>query len=224
MTYRAAPDLVIGELGRSIINNGCYNKMTLPYQWNPMPYKIDIVCPKCQKDSKFEFAELVTIQKRKDIEFFKKSKHFEYVTYVDSCGHKKHGAIFFFKIHGTTTESIEELPEGFDKRNWDHSRDWSMGHNWELGSVYCSNCQHIAKHELQWPNEAFYKIEYKSQILWAPDLKTMVALKDYIESEERDTNKHGCKCFLMKIPEIFLARKARNEIVKKINKKLKINK
>ena len=51
--------------------------MTGNYVWNPMPHIVDVRCPECGGYAEFEFAEMVRIKLKKDVEFFKKSKLFE---------------------------------------------------------------------------------------------------------------------------------------------------
>jgi len=150
--------------------------MTLPYEWNPVPHVIDIVCTNCNKEATFEFAELVKIKEKKDIDFFKKSKKFEYMKCVDSCGHVWHGAMYYYKLNGSSTQTIVDLPEGYNNSDWNHSQYAYRSHGIDQGTIFCPNCSHIAKHILTWPNNLYFKIEYKSQFLWAYNRVTAAAV------------------------------------------------
>jgi hypothetical protein len=87
--------------------------MTAPYEWNPMPHTLDVKCSRCEQRAYFEFAELVRIKEKKDVQFFKDSDQFEYLLCQDSCGHRWHGALFFPGLHGRTVNTIRELPDGY---------------------------------------------------------------------------------------------------------------
>ncbi len=64
--------------------------MTSAYEWNPMPHKVDVHCPCCKEHALFEFAEIVKISLKRDVEFFQDSDLFEYQLFKDSCGHNCH--------------------------------------------------------------------------------------------------------------------------------------
>jgi len=83
------------------------------------------------------------------------------------------------------------------------------------------------KHNLKWPEEAYFQINYKGQVLWAFDRKYALKLLSYIESKERKKRIVGYSgkpwntiisqdWFLRHIPEHFQTAKARPEIVKKL--------
>ena len=55
--------------------------MTGTYDWNPMPHRVDVTCPECGALATFEFAEVVKIRLKRDVEFFQKSKLFDYRFY-----------------------------------------------------------------------------------------------------------------------------------------------
>ena len=82
----------------------------------------------------------------------------------------------------------------------------------------CAKCGLNCKHELDWPGDAFFQIEYRNNILWAFDRDTAIVLLKYIASEDRDRHRYGHRMlFLMKVPSMFLSKKARETVVKKLS-------
>lgn len=198
--------------------------MTAPYEWNPMPHTLDIRCSRCKQRAYFEFAELVRIREKKDVQFFKDSDQFEYLLCQDSCGHKWHCALFFPGLHGRTVNMIRELPDGYSPSDWAHSKYLYRSSNidiGDIGSIDCDQCGQRQIHQLKWPQDAYYQIEYKGQILWAFNRETATELKEYILSKERDMAKFKWQAFLLHVPTIFLKQNARDEIVKRLEKLLR---
>ena len=195
--------------------------MTAPYEWNPMPHTLDVKCSRCEQRAYFEFAEIVRIKEKKDAQFFKDSDQFEYLLCQDSCGHKWHGAMFFPGLHGRTVNTIRELPDGYVPSDWAHSQYLYRSSNLDVGSVDCDQCGLRQLHQLKWPQDAYYQIEYKGQILWAFHRETANELKEYILSKDRDRTKFQWHSFLLHVPMIFLKQNAREEIVKKLEKLLR---
>jgi hypothetical protein len=195
--------------------------MTAPYEWYPLPHTLDVRCSRCEQRAYFEFAELVRIKEKKDVQFFKESDQFEYLLCQDSCGHKWHGALFFPGLHGRTIDTIRNLPAGYAPSDWAHSRYLSNRSDLPLGSIDCEQCGLRQSHHLKWPQDAYYQIEYKRQILWAFHRETAIELKEYILSKDRDRAKFQWQYFLLHIPTIFLQHNARDEIVKKLEKLLR---
>lgn len=197
--------------------------MTGTYDWNPMPHKLDIKCPVCGSHSVFEFAEVVKIELRKDVPFFKQSDIFEYSMFTDSCGHKWHGAVFFANLHGGSTDAITSLPAGYSPERWAHSKYLMTSHSFstgDLGAFCCSHCQTRKTYVLKWPEDAYYSISYKGNVLWAFDRESAVELRDYIASNERKTEMFKWAKFLLHVPTVFKKQNARDNIVKQINKVL----
>ena len=194
--------------------------MTERYDWNPMPHKVDIKCPSCGEYAEFEFAEVVKISLKKDVPFFEESDLFDYHMFEDSCGHKWHGAIYYANLHGGTTTAIRNLPEGYTPEDWNHSKYLYRSHGTDLGAFTCSHCHTRKKYVLNWPNDAFYSISHKKEVLWAFNRESSVELRDYIESKERKTENFKWANFLLHIPTSFKKQNARDTIVKQINKLL----
>jgi len=194
--------------------------MTELYDWNSMPHRVEIKCPSCSDRAMFEFAEVVRIELKKDIEFFEKSSLFDYQAFMDSCGHKWHGAIYYAGLHGGSVDAIGKLPESYKKENWCHSKYLYRSHGLDIGSVNCSHCHLRRKHQLNWPEEAYYSIEYKGNQLWAFNRESACDLRDYIESNHRKYGEYKWGGFLLHVPTVFKKQGAREHVVKQLGRLL----
>jgi hypothetical protein len=193
--------------------------VTGTYEWNPMPHKVDVRCSNCRGLAIFEFAEVVKINLKKDVPFFQDSTLFEYHLLSDSCGHKWHGAFFFSGLHGSV-QSITKLPDGYSPENWNHSKYLTRSYGFDLGSVSCQTCCTNQMHALDWPNEAYYSIEYKNSQLWAFNRESANDLYSFIIGSERKVSDFTWRGFLLHIPTVFKTKKAREPVAKKLNKLL----
>ena len=188
-----------------------------------MPPILNVRCPSCSKCAEFEHVTVQTIQKNVDVDFFKKSKFFEFQDADGVPGY----AIYYPRL-GFNLERLKKLPDNYDKKLWQHSKYWR---HWltDMGVLQCNHCSYRRKHNLRWPEDAYFKVSYKGDWLWAFDRDTAELLLNYIESYERNktisgyiqakTHKVEIKShhsFLLKIPEKFQARKAREPIIKKL--------
>lgn len=194
--------------------------MTGLYEWNPMPYKVAIKCPRCGSYALFEFAEIVQIKLKKDIEHFQLSDQFDYHFFQDRSGQRWHAAVFYPGLHGGSTKSISSLPEGYAPELWNHSRYLTEHHDIPWGSFICTSCNKQSKHVLQWPEDAFYLVSHKGQSLWAFDRESAVELRDFIQSTSRNENDFRWERFLRHVPTVFKHQKNRDRIVKQIDKLL----
>lgn len=197
--------------------------MTELYSWNPMSHIVNVECEACKKEANFEFAECVLIKLRKDVPYFQKSKTFEYNFIQNSDGQNRHFAFYYHGSGVAALDSISDLPEGYYSSQWSHSQYLVRSHGFDVGAVYCPSCRRAKKHTLDWPTDAYYKIEYRGDLLWAFNKESALALRDYIESDARKKSGRKWGGFLMKIPAQFQVKKARPTIVKKLNKKLGIS-
>ena len=91
------------------------------------------------------------------------------------------------------------------------------------GQVRCTACSHVAAHTLAWPDQAWFQVEYKGQVLWAKDQAMMIEIRRFIAAGA-DRNAIGKTSewwrYLLRIPSIFLSARARDPILKKIDKHL----
>ena len=98
--------------------------MTGLYEWNPIPHRVTVKCPKCQGPAEFDFAEVQRIHLRRDIPHFQAHKAFEYKQFSDSCGQVWHAAVFYPGLHGPMPTSLHNPPEGYPAEAWSHPRYW----------------------------------------------------------------------------------------------------
>jgi len=186
-----------------------------------------IRCPSCSGAAKFAFATYQIFQK-KDYSYFSKSKNFEVFKGQHSHGSYYQAALYYPGL-GNSLENVTDLPDGYEANMWRHPY-WYVTLPKELentGAIRCSSCLIQKKHNLKWPEEAYFQINYKGQVLWAFDRKYALKLLSYIESKERKKRIVGYSgkpwnaiisqdWFLRHIPEHFQTAKARPEIVKKL--------
>ncbi len=185
-----------------------------------MPHRVDVRCPKCGLCALFEFAEVVKIDLKKDIEFFQNSSLFDYYKFSDTCGHRWHAALYYPGLHGGVG-AIGALPDGYKPEDWAHSKYMYRSHGLDIGSLYCQSCHLRTKHELSWPKEAFFSIQHKGKHLWAFNRESAVQLRDYIASNSRDVDNFKWQCFLLHIPSEFKQKKAREGVIKKLDRLIK---
>lgn len=194
--------------------------MTGPYEWNPMPHRVDVTCPTCRTGAEFEFAEVVRIKLKADVEFFRTCSSFEYQQFQDSCGHYWHGAVFFEGLHGSPHKAIHELPPGYSAEDWQHSKYLRSSRSCGLGSVRCAQCGLRGTHRLDWPNNAYYSIAYRGQVLWAFHRESALELQHYLLSTKRDVSQYRWASFLLHVPTIFKTHKARAAVAKQLQRLL----
>ena len=194
--------------------------MTCSYNWNPMPHVVEIRCPECGSAAVFEFAEVVRITLKKDVDFFKNNKLFEYRFLRDSNGSNWHAAFYFPRLHGQSTRVLRDLPAGYSFADWNHSEYLYPSHGCDWGGVECLECGLRRKHALVWPDEALYQVEFRRNTLWAFDRESALDIRDFIASSERNRAAFKWSSLLLHIPKEFLAAKARDEIVKRLNRLL----
>jgi len=194
--------------------------MTGAYDWNPMPHRVSISCPNCGSLAEYEFAEVVRIKLAADVEYFQKSDVFEYQLFEDSNGSRWHGAVFYHGLRGRSSAAISDLPEGYRVEDWDHSPYLYRTHGIDVGAVVCGSCGYRKKHRLSWPDEAFFQVDYKGEVLWAFDRESATELLDHIRSEDRNRERAKWRAFLRHVPSHFLKKKARDDVSKKLRKLL----
>ncbi len=185
-----------------------------------MPHHLDVVCPACQQRAAFEFAETVRIRLKSEVEFFRKSSLFEYQEFQDSCGHFWHGAVYLQGLHGNPRQALQELPPGYSAEDWEHPRCFRSRYGWPLGSIRCGSCHARGRHMLDWPKDAYFSIAHRGQVLWAFHRESAVELLQYLQSSERNTSGYRWDFFLLHVPSVFKARKAREAVVRQLGKRL----
>jgi hypothetical protein len=186
--------------------------MTGTYDWNPMPHRVDIKCPRCGLCAEFEFAQVHRIERKADVAFFEKSPLFEYRRFQDSCGHHWHGAVYHAGLHGDPLTALGTLPPGYAPGDWRHPEHAWRSHGLDIGSVRCAHCHFRGTHTLAWPGEAFYSVSHRQQVLWAFHRESARDLHDYLLSRERDISRYRWASLLLHIPTAFKTQKARDAV------------
>ena len=194
--------------------------MTGTYEWNPTPHRVDVTCPTCRCRAEFEFAEIVRITLKTDVEFFQVSDLFEYQQFQDSCGHFWHGALYFEGLHGSPRKAVHELPLGYSPEDWEHKRYLRSSHGLGVGSIRCEHCEMRGKYKLNWPDDAYYSIAYRNQVLWAFHRESALELQHYLLSTKRDVSPYRWASFLLHVPTVFKTHKAREAVGKQLQRLL----
>ncbi len=192
--------------------------MTESYEWNPMPHCLAVVCPDCGSEAKFELAEIRRINLRKDVEYFKKSKDFEFARTTDYGGGFCNVAIYFHGLKQSALSALQDLPEGYEPGDWEHSPYLYRTPGHDLGTIVCNSCHMRRKHVLNWPDDAYFKIDHKNGVLWAFDREYASELLRYIRSEDRDRGKFRHRASLMKVPTKFLTAKVRESVARALDR------
>lgn len=186
-----------------------------------MPHVLDVSCTDCGGHAQFEFAEASIIHLRKDIAYFRNSREFDYLKAQDNAGSFHHIALYFHGLGRRDLAAIDDLPDGYSPDDWQHSRYLMRSHDSSTGAISCAACGLSSRHDLDWPNDAFFQIEYRNGILWAFNRDSANELLAYIGSEDRSRDNFTYRHFLMKIPAAFLISKAREAVVKKLKTALR---
>lgn len=87
------------------------------------------------------------------------------------------------------------------------------------GRLSCLACGLNRTHEVDWPREAFFQLEYRGETLWAFDRAMMIEILAYLgagadRDKVRQASVHAAR--LMRLPKGVLAAKAREALVGKI--------
>lgn len=189
--------------------------MTGIYEYWSLPEKLEIKCPCCcVGKANFEFARIAKITLKKGVEYFQQHADFEYERFQDSCGAYWHAA-FYYPNLSIPIEQIQDLPKGYDAKVW-HARYSRLSH----GGVVCESCNCQQKHHLNWPNDAYYTVMYKQQVLWAFHREAALDLYHYLNENLRDHKNYRHSFFLLHIPTIFKQKKARLHVTQQLKKLL----
>ena len=181
-----------------------------------MPHRLAITCPDCKAEAAFEFAEYVRIKTKADLKWFEASDTFDCLKVRNSDGQFVHVAAYYHKLKSNSMPSVEDLPPGYDISNWNLRKYRFSSSHGRDGTIVCERCGIRRKHTLNWPEEAFFQIDYKGNVLWAFDRQSTAELIDYIGSSHRKADQYSYWPFLMKIPSIFLSSHARQTVIARL--------
>nr|WP_312972730.1 hypothetical protein [Pseudomonas sp.] len=194
--------------------------MTGLYEWNPMPYQLAIRCPRCSREASFEFAEARLIRRKLEVPLFQAHSAFEYQLRPSRDGHFQHMAVYFQGLHGDPRQALHDLPEGYQAADWSHSRYLRQQYGHTLGALVCDPCGLRSRHQLDWPGEAYYAVDYKNHLLWAYHRESALELRDYLLSIDRKLRDYRWAAMLLHVPGVFKTRKARAPLTQRLSRLL----
>lgn len=189
--------------------------MTRPYDWNPMPHVLAVICPDCSGEARFEFAEGRTVDKAHR-PWFRRSRSFDLQKVQWHGGQRYVFAIHYAGLKGPALDVIEDFPPGHSADDFRHSPHFLRSVTGRDGTLVCTSCHARRKHRLNWPCDAWFQIEYRGRVLWAFDRDMAVRLLAHIEGKLRA--RPGWQ--LLKVPSHFRTAKARSEVAKRLRSRL----
>lgn len=178
------------------------------------------MCPSCGGRARFAFALTALIRSKGARDWFASQVGFEILKVGDGTGQVQYQALYTPGLHGDQLAHIDDWPEGQSAEDFAPPDGPYRRRGGKRGVVICGSCGVRRRAVLNWPDEAFYKVEHLGQCLWAFNRDHLQSMRDYIASEDRDRSRHAYPLALMKIPSVFLTAKARAPMVKKIDKAL----
>lgn len=194
--------------------------MTEPYERNPMAAVLDVVCPSCGAQARFQFALSAVIHGTAARDWFASQKGFEIHKVGDGAGQVQVQALYYPGLHGDRLTQIADWPDGHSAQAFNAPQGPYRTRGPNIGVVVCGTCDARRKHQLRWPGDAFFTVDHLGHTLWAFNRDHLQSMRDYLASEDRDRSKHAYPLALMKIPGVFLTAKARDALVKKLDKLL----
>jgi hypothetical protein len=140
-------------------------------------------------------------------------KGWKYLAWYDPGLGKKH------------IDIIQDFPSEINADNFKPSRTYTE-HNRTRGVIVCHCCSYRKLHKLSWPEDAYFKIDYKGNLLWAYNREMGNIILEYLSSNDRKKRVVGTVRYLSqhywlrKIPTVFQTKKAKNEVITKLTKML----
>jgi len=191
---------------------------------------IIIRCPDCRSAAVCESANFIGISSA-DVGSMRLVKNIHVVETKGWTTHRPYYHAVHYPSIAPALENIKDLPEKYAAGKWDQGFNVARQSNLPECVVRCVECGFLKTHNLNWPEEAFFKVEYRGQILWAYDRAMALKILSYIESDDRkkriisknakgedDYNYIVQDYVLRKLPEHFQTTKARPEVSKKLRK------
>ncbi|KAF7786189.1 hypothetical protein PRUB_a0670 [Pseudoalteromonas rubra] len=87
------------------------------------------------------------------------------------------------------------------------------------GLAQCSHCYSNRKHKLNWPSDAYWQWEVRGELLWAWDKEHAQVILNFVKETSRPS-RHSYS--LKYIPSHFLSAKARDLVVKKMERSINV--
>lgn len=92
--------------------------------------------------------------------------------------------------------------------------DWS-------GELHCPACARRSPHVLVWPDQAYYQVEHRGQVLWALDRPMMQTFRSVIAAgADRARQGQAHRVHVARLPSVFLSARARPAMLRKIDRLL----
>ncbi len=197
----------------------------MPWYWLPMPHTISVSCPRCKSHSEFSFSVAQQIN-RKDRPYFEKSKNFKSDKVLSHSGWN------YIAWHdpgiSKNIDNIGDLPADYSPADFKPHPRYYTRNNANRGVIKCHSCDYRRLHSLNWPEDAYFQIDYKNRTLWAFNREMGVLILNYLSSTERkkriiSTTGHISQhAWLRKLPTVFQTKKATPNVVKKLEKILSL--
>ena len=189
----------------------------------PAPHVIAVTCPRCEKHATFKKSVGIANIKKADRNYFDTSKNFE--TFFT----KHHGSFQYEVWHhnglGKNIDNIDDLPDGYTVQNFKPSSySWPLG-KFPRGVIACNHCTLRRRTNINWPEQAYFNIEYKNKKLWAYDREMAQAILEYLKNPYRRKFSQSIKNqtsygWLSNLPTVFQTKKATPHVIKKLEKLL----
>ena len=189
------------------LTGGCYGRaMTHPFELATAPESIAVRCPDCTGMAAW-FAARSGIVEDKELRRRAAESQACDVDASVGWGNNRQTVVTYYPqldVGDPMRELAERLPRTDGGR----------------GTRLCAACGERARHELNWPDDAWFRCEVRGKTLWAWDRSYAADLREFIASAARDRHTHEHPLFLMHIPGHFLLAKHREAAVKKLQRLL----
>ena len=189
----------------------------------PAPNTISVKCPQCEKHATFNKSVGIANIEKVNRNYFDSSKNF------DTFFTKQHGRFQYEVWHdkglGKNLDNIEDLPVGYTAQDFKPSRySWPL-RNFSRGVIACNHCTLRRRTNINWPEQAYFSVEYKNKKLWAYNREMALAILEYLKNPSRKKFSQSIRNqtsygWLGNLPTVFQTKKATPHIIKKLEKLL----
>lgn len=183
--------------------------------WGSQPFpksEFSVACPECRHPAMFVQVAILGIDPPERAALFAKDSRFRVIE-TDTGPI----ALYWRDLSGDpasilwlTDSEVTRLVNGF-----------AWGEHVDQGSCLCDACGYRRPHRARWPDDAYYQIEHKGQVLWAADRRAAVALADFVAATDRTPMlQSGWGNMLKRIPTHFLTAQNKGAVEKKLRRLL----
>ena len=189
----------------------------------PAPEFISVICPKCEKYATFKKSVGVANIEKADRKYFENSKHFD-TFYTKHYGRYQY-EVWYDAGLSNPLDNIHDLPEGYSAGVFKRSKYLRPLPNFSRGVISCNNCTLRRRTNIDWPKQAYFKLDYRNNILWAYDRKMALAILEYLKDPSRKKVSQSIRNktsynWLNNLPTVFQTKKATPHVIKKLEKLL----